>query len=174
MGPVVSAGGGQGPGGPMEVPVLAIFCREDNDCMDLDALDGAVCARSGAWRENGVQWRIRRCPAAPKPAANLSVERASAMADLTLWMSGEAELGWSPDAGTEPGWRHYEISSVLELNACLDDLEAHLGLLSRLIRSRWPSGPFMRSGAASASAAGHGRRGGWRRRCWPGRPGAGG
>jgi len=106
--------------------------------MDLDAQDGAVCARAEAWRENGVQWRIRRGPATPKPAANLSVERASAMADLTLWMSGEAELGWSPDADTEPAWRHYEISSALELNACLDDLQAHLGLLSRLIRSRWP------------------------------------
>jgi hypothetical protein len=124
----------------MEVSTLTIFCREDNDCMDLDALDGAVCARAEAWRENGVQWRIRRGPATPKPAANLSVERASAMADLTLWVSGKAELGWSPDADTEPVWRHYEISSALELNACLDDLQAHLGLVSRLIRSRWPSG----------------------------------
>ena len=40
--------------------------------------------------------------------------------------------------------------------------------------ARDPAKSFMRSEAALASAAGRGRGGGWRRRCWHGRPGGAG
>jgi GT2 family glycosyltransferase len=40
--------------------------------------------------------------------------------------------------------------------------------------ARDPAKSFMRSEAAVAFAAGRGRGGGWRRRCWSGRPGAAG
>ena len=95
-------------------------------------LDEAVSARAVAWHSGGVRWRIARGPATPKPAVTLSAERPPAMADLTLWISGEAELAWAADSGAEPVTEHYEISSGLGLNACLDDFESYLGLLRRL------------------------------------------
>jgi len=42
------------------------------------------------------------------------------------------------------------------------------------VRLRDPAKSFMRSEAVLACAGGRGRGGGWRRRCWAGRPGAGG
>ena len=55
----------------------------------------------------------------------------------------------------------------------LEAINAH-GITRLALPLRDPAKSFMRSEAALASAAGRARGGGWRRRCWHGRPGGAG
>jgi hypothetical protein len=96
--------------------------------MDLDELDRAVAARVPAWRAADVRWQIIQGAVTNKPSASLRAEKADAMAELTLWVSGEAELGYVRGIEDEPLWAHYEITTAVGLNSCLDDLETHVGL----------------------------------------------
>jgi hypothetical protein len=96
--------------------------------MDLDELDQAVSARVLAWRAAGARWEIIRWPVTDKPASSLRVEKADALAELILWVSGEAELMCVRHIEGQPLSEHYEITTTLGLNGCLDDLEAHIGL----------------------------------------------
>ena len=96
--------------------------------MHLDELDHAVSARGSAWRGAGARWQIIRWPVTDKPAASLRVERADAEAELILWVSGEAELIYARGIGNEPASEHYEITTALGLNSCLDDLETYIDL----------------------------------------------
>lgn len=101
--------------------------RED-DRVDLDELDHAVAARVLAWRAADVRWEIIRWPVTDKPASSLRVERDDAMAELILWVSGEAELISVRHVADQTLSEHYEVTTALGLNGCLDDLEAHIGL----------------------------------------------
>ena len=96
--------------------------------MDLDELDHAVTARVLAWRAADVRWEIIRWPVTDKPASSLRVERDDAMAELILWVSGEAELISVRHIADQPLSEHYEVTTAPGLNGCLDDLEAHIGL----------------------------------------------
>jgi hypothetical protein len=96
--------------------------------MNLDELDHAVSARIPTWRHADARWEIIRWPVTDKPAASLRVEKAGAEAELTLWVSGEAELIYARGIGEEPVSKHYEITTALGLNGCLDDLETRIGL----------------------------------------------
>lgn len=98
--------------------------------MELSLLDDAVEARRTRWAAAGVTWEIVRHPATDKPAASLRAEAPRAVAELTLWASGEANLthaGLVPVI-TEPSVEHYEITSDLGLAGCLDDFETLLGI----------------------------------------------
>ncbi len=96
--------------------------------MDLDELDHAVSARVPAWRAADARWEIIRWPVTGKPAASLRVGRADAEAELILRVSGEADLIYAAGIGKQPVSEHYEITTALGLNGCLDDLETHIGL----------------------------------------------
>ena len=96
--------------------------------MDLDELDHVVSARVPAWRAAGARWQIIRWPITDKPATSLRMEVADAVAELTLWVSGEAEMGHVRNIEEQPQWEHYEIKTALALNRCLDELEARVGL----------------------------------------------
>lgn len=96
--------------------------------MDLDELDHAVATRASAWQAAGCLWQIIRWPITDKPAASLRIERGDATAELILWVSGEADLSHVPGIHHEPVSEHYEITTVLGLNGCLDDLEMRIGL----------------------------------------------
>jgi len=94
----------------------------------VSLLDAAVEARRERWAAAGVTWEIVRHPATDKPAASLRAEAPTAVAELILWVSGEADLmhaGLVPVI-TEPSVEHYEITSSLGLEGCLDDFEARL------------------------------------------------
>jgi hypothetical protein len=96
--------------------------------VDLSLLDNAVEARRARWAAAGVTWEIVRHSVTDKPAASLRAEAPTAVAELILWVSGEADLmhaGLVPVI-TEPSVQHYEITSDLGLEGCLDDLETRL------------------------------------------------
>jgi hypothetical protein len=96
--------------------------------VDLDALDDAVSARVPAWRAAGAWWEVTRGPLTEKPAAYLRVVRGDAEAELLLWVSGEAELSYARKLETAPVSEHYEVTTELGLNGCLDDLEKSIGI----------------------------------------------
>ena len=98
--------------------------------MDLSLLDDAVEARRARWAVAGVTWEIVRHPLTDKPAASLRAEAPTAVAELILWVSGEADVTHAElvPAITEPRVEHYEITSALGLAGCLDDFETLLGI----------------------------------------------
>ena len=101
--------------------------------MDLDLLSEAVDRRRERWEAASVAWEIvhdEKQPPTPKPAVSLRVERATGVAELILCTSGEADLTHArllPKI-EEPATVHYEITSSLGLDSCLDDLERNIGL----------------------------------------------
>src|SRR5450631_1639247 len=98
--------------------------------MDLSLLDDAVEARRARWAVAGVTWEIVRHPLTDKPAASLRAEAPTAVAELILWVSGEADLTHAElvPVITEPRVEHYEITSLPGLAGCLDDFETLLGI----------------------------------------------
>lgn len=97
--------------------------------MDLDLLSQEVARRAPTWTASGASWEIRRGTQPPKPAVSLRIETTDGLAELTIWVSGEADLSWvrpTPDA--DICVEHYEISGELGLRGCMDDLEGHLGI----------------------------------------------
>jgi hypothetical protein len=96
--------------------------------MDLGDLDDSVSRRARAWHTAEVRWEIVRWRPTDKPASSLRVERGDALAELILWVSGEAELTYTRRMEDAPMSEHYEITTAVGLDGCLDDLEAHIGL----------------------------------------------
>jgi hypothetical protein len=98
--------------------------------VDLDLLDKAVDLRRQRWETEGVSWEIVRGPPTMNPASSLRAKAPTAVAELTLWVSGEADLSHTKLGPilTEPKVEHYEITSQLGLDGCLSDFERHLGL----------------------------------------------
>src|SRR4051794_11639211 len=97
--------------------------------MELEALDAAMAERASRWAAAGVTWEVVRWPPTDKPAASLRAESATATGEIILWVSGEAEMTYGPLPVTaEPAAEHYELTSGLGLDGCLDDFERHLGV----------------------------------------------
>jgi len=116
-----------------------VLARHDafvfNERLDLDDLEGAVAARSGKWRQAGARWELvrHRLPdgrLTDKPSASVRVETEAGLAELTVWVSGEADLSHLrlPDEGGDIAVETYELTSAVGLNGCLDDLERHVGM----------------------------------------------
>jgi hypothetical protein len=96
----------------------------------LDVLTKAVAARGPKWEAAGVSWAIVRYDAQAKPAASLRAESPYRVAELLLWVSGEADLTYAqlqPQI-TEPTVDHYEVTNLVGLNGCLDDFERHMAI----------------------------------------------
>jgi hypothetical protein len=79
--------------------------------MDLGEMDDAVSQRAHAWHAAGVRWEIVRWPLTEKPASSLRVETSDALAELILWVSGEAELIYTRRVEDPPGSEQYEITT---------------------------------------------------------------
>lgn len=116
-----------------------IGLREDL-FMDLGELDDALSRRARAWHAAEVRWEILRWRLTDKPASSLRVEKDDALAELILWVSGEAELIYTRRIEDPPKSEHYEITTAVGLNGILDDLEAHIGL--RALPNLQPVLPF--------------------------------
>lgn len=97
--------------------------------MDLDLFAQEVARRAAGWTALWATWEVTHGTQPPKPSKSLRLETTDALAELTMWVSGEADLSWVrpiPDADVRV--EHYEITDELGLRGCLDDLEGHVGL----------------------------------------------
>jgi len=92
--------------------------------MDLTALHRIAEERSSDWARSGVRWDVIDGPLTDKPAAWLIFNKGDEIGQLTVWVSGEAEMDWgTPEHG---GARHYDCDSPDALRACVRDLESAL------------------------------------------------
>ncbi|MBF4162591.1 hypothetical protein [Nocardioides acrostichi] len=97
--------------------------------VDLSLLHDLVAARENRWQREGFEHEFADGPMTDKPASWLRLDLRGALGQLTVWVSGEAEMDWGmPDKGGE---RHYDLSSVGDLERCVDDLERRLWALAR-------------------------------------------
>ena len=97
--------------------------------MDRDLLDEAIEARRVRWQAAGVMWEVTRYDGTAKPSSALRAECNGRLADLVLWMSGEADLSSAEiNSGDDLTVDHYELTSTLGLNGLLDDFEDRLGI----------------------------------------------
>jgi len=100
--------------------------RCDDVPVDLSLLHEIAAERRARWEAVDVAWEVVDGPLTDKPAAWLILSGTIATGQLTVWVSGEAEMDWgTPDGGGE---RHYDLDSREALNACVGDLEGALGL----------------------------------------------
>ncbi len=98
--------------------------------MDLDLLDRLVGNHRRRWDGAGASVEIVRCGFDAKPAASLRGQTSARAVELLLWVSGEADLSYAEllPRVTDPRTDHYELASPADLDRCLDDFEAHLGI----------------------------------------------
>lgn len=94
--------------------------------MDLAALHEIADQRRSAWNAAGARWAVTDGPLTDKPAAWLTLSTHQVEGQLTVWVSGEAEMDW----GTleRGGSRHYDLDTRESLGGCVADLEKALGL----------------------------------------------
>ena len=86
-----------------------------------------VAERAARWDASGAGWEVVDGPLTDKPACWLILSGNTTIGQLTVWVSGEAEMDWgTPDNGGE---RHYDLESREALNACVSDLERAVGLM---------------------------------------------
>ncbi|WP_165872996.1 hypothetical protein [Nocardioides jejuensis] len=94
--------------------------------MDLEALTELVTARAERWRSAGATWELVRGDVTSKPASWVALMNGPALAQLTVWTSGEAELDWGD--GETTGAAHYNLATRLDLDAALDVMEIEIGI----------------------------------------------
>jgi hypothetical protein len=92
---------------------------------DLGSFSARVEARAVTWTALGVKWRLK--PVSPnygKAVVAGVFESARWIGDMTVWITGEAELltvrladGWNVN-------KHYDLASPDDLEAALDELTA--------------------------------------------------
>lgn len=99
-------------------------CKDEP--VDLGMLHQLAADRSARWEAAGVGWEVVDGPATDKPASWLILSGHSTIGQVTVWVTGEAEMDWgTPHDGGE---RHYDLDSWESLNACITDLEGAMGL----------------------------------------------
>jgi hypothetical protein len=92
---------------------------------DLAQFAPGIEARAAAWRTAGVRWQFK--PVAPnyrKPVVMGAFESATWAGDMTVWITGEAEL---VTVRLADGWninKHYDLASPDDLEIALDELAA--------------------------------------------------
>jgi hypothetical protein len=91
----------------------------------VEEMRSAIESRLDGWTHVGVRVEIVR----HTPSTSLLARGTSdtALADLVIWSTGEADLIWAVIAkGGDPATDHYEISSALGVEGMLDDLDGRL------------------------------------------------
>jgi hypothetical protein len=96
--------------------------------MNLAALHDIADERRGHWAEGGALCEVVDGPLTDKPAAWLILSKDEATGQLTVWVSGEAEMEWCTPEHGDGRHRHYDLDSLEDLRACVSDLEDALGL----------------------------------------------
>lgn len=94
--------------------------------VELGMLHEIAAERRVRWEAAGIGWEIADGPLTDKPASWLILTGDTGIGQLTVWVSGEAEMDWGPP--NNGGGRHYDLDSREALSACVTDLEGALGL----------------------------------------------
>lgn len=94
--------------------------------VDLALLHLIADERRVSWDEAGVQAKVINGPVTDKPAAWLVLNNNDTIGQLTVWVTGEAEMDWGTQE--DGGERHYDLGSADSLRACVADLERAVGL----------------------------------------------
>jgi len=92
--------------------------------MEPSGLQLIVTERSTHWEAAGFTWDYEAGPLTDNPAVWLRLRASGADAFVKVWTSGDAEMDWGTEGDTHA--RHYDLISVEDLRACVDDLEAAL------------------------------------------------
>lgn len=93
---------------------------------DLLDFDRIVVTRHLDWHNREVTWSVGHGPPTDKPAAWLVLSGRSGDGQLTVWVSGEAEMDWGDGQGTQA--RHYDLMTDADLLSAVRDLETAVGL----------------------------------------------
>ncbi|MFL6053431.1 MAG: hypothetical protein ACJ72W_11015 [Actinoallomurus sp.] len=95
--------------------------------IDFDLADfaAAVQERGAGWDAAGIQWQFTLGPARDKSAAWVICETTQALAQLTIWTSGEAELDIGDLTTGATNHVHYNLTTQ-DLAARLDELTQRL------------------------------------------------
>lgn len=96
--------------------------------MDVSLLSALAAERRDLWVSAGVTWELSDSPLTDKPASWLVLTSGAAVGQLTLWVTGEAELAWGDTESGETHQRHHDLVSTESLRSCLTDLESVLGI----------------------------------------------
>jgi hypothetical protein len=92
---------------------------------DLRLFALGVEAKAAIWTTLGVAWQLK--PISPnygKPVVSGTFESPAWIGDMTVWITGEAELG---TIRLGDGWnvnKHYDLVSSTDLEIALDELAA--------------------------------------------------
>jgi len=98
--------------------------------VDLADFYDAVANRAERWHDAGFSWELRPWLATyetEKPCASVRAQAQDVIAELCIWVSGEAELQYALLPAGDVHIVQYEITNQLKLDKSLDDLESHLG-----------------------------------------------
>jgi hypothetical protein len=94
---------------------------------DFDLADFAAAVQEcgAGWDAAGIQWRFTLGPTRDKSAAWVTCETTQALAQLTIWTSGEAELDIGDLITDATSSTHYDLTPQ-DLATCLDELTQRL------------------------------------------------
>lgn len=94
---------------------------------DLEALGPAIEAKAAIWARLGVDWRTQPVVANHgKPIIQAEFESAMWIGDVTIWITGEAELA---TVRLTDDWmvnKHYDLISPGDINVIVDEVAALL------------------------------------------------
>jgi hypothetical protein len=104
---------------------LPSLCDSQRVTFDLGSFSVGVEAKAATWTALGVRWQLK--PVSPnygKPVVTGVFESARWIGDMTVWITGEAELvtvrladGWNVN-------KHYDLASSGDLEIAFDELAA--------------------------------------------------
>lgn len=104
----------------------------------LEALSVAVTARAETWARLEIRWHARPIqPNYGKPVVSADFESSAWLAQVTIWLSGEADLDTVRLADDRIVNKHYELTGYGDLEVMLDEF---VGLL---IDDRIPGAAFV-------------------------------
>ncbi|MEU5950468.1 hypothetical protein ABZ793_33695 [Micromonospora sp. NPDC047465] len=104
----------------------------------LEALSVAVTARAETWARLKMRWHARPIqPNYGKPVVSVDFESSAWLAQVTIWLSGEADLDTVRLADDRIVNKHYELTGYGDLEVMLDEF---VGLL---IDDRIPGAAFV-------------------------------
>ncbi|MEV0880274.1 hypothetical protein AB0I85_20875 [Micromonospora echinofusca] len=89
----------------------------------LEALSAAVTARVETWARLEMRWHTRPIqPNYGKPVVSVEFESSAWLAEVMIWVTGEAELATVRLADDRIVNKHYELAGHGDLEVLLDEL----------------------------------------------------